>query len=96
MQLLSCVVAAAAMASIVIAHPGEHHDAALVKRQMNIQEARAAHAKRSLANCARSQSVRSFHQRNVERRELKAQKLREKAGISKSCLFNHHVRWFEY
>ena len=87
MQLLSYLIAAAAMASVVIAHPGEYHDAALVKRNLNIQQARAAHSKIALANCARSQNSRLFRSRNIERRELKAQELRQKQGVSgsKSC-----------
>lgn len=54
MQLpLYLAIAASCMASVALAHPGEHHDEALVKRKLNMQEARAAHGNRALAKCAR-------------------------------------------
>lgn len=67
MQLpLYLAVAATCMASVAIAHPGEYHDDALVKRKLHIQEAQAAHGNRALAKCARSQDYRSFRARKLE------------------------------
>ncbi|KAJ5648784.1 hypothetical protein N7490_005156 [Penicillium lividum] len=71
MQLpLYLAVAATCLASVVLAHPRENHNDALVKRKLNMQDARAAHGNRALAKCARSQDYRSFRARNFERREL--------------------------
>ncbi|KAJ5761274.1 hypothetical protein N7520_008430 [Penicillium odoratum] len=83
-------VAATCLASVVLAHPGENHDAALVKRKLDMQEARAAHGNRALAKCARSQDYRSFHTRNIERRELKARGIRQSRGLSHKT--NDHFR----
>ncbi|KAJ5557057.1 Intradiol ring-cleavage dioxygenase [Penicillium frequentans] len=56
---LYLTAAATIMASSILAHPGEHHDDALVKRKLNMQEVRATHGSRALAKCARSQAYQT-------------------------------------
>lgn len=79
------IAAAAAVAlSPTLAHPGEHHDASLVKRQIQARNAMATYAKRSLGSCAGTPMHRQLMERAVLRRAEAARKLRSKRGISGS------------
>lgn len=91
---LYLTAAATIMASSILAHPGEHHDDALVKRKLNMQEVRATHGSRALAKCARSQAYRSFRARNIERRELKARGIRQERGLNDSKFYFPFLLWY--
>lgn len=71
----------AASSTIVTAHPGEVHDAATVKREIELSNSIAASHKRSLALCADSVSARDLAARAVARRAEKAKSLRAARGI---------------
>lgn len=89
-NLASILTAAAASSfiSLPIAHPGEKHDAAHLRREITARNHWAAVGKRSLGNCAGSLKHRQLMQRSVERRAQKLQALREKRGIE-TCRFPH-------
>lgn len=78
-----CAVAAF-LSAITLAHPGEVHDHAAIKREIAARNARAAAAQRDLGNCQGSLAARELHQRNLDRRAAAAADLREKRGISTS------------
>lgn len=75
-------VAAACLAAPAIAHPGEHHDPHVVKREIHTRDALAEHAKRSLGGCENTLHARELAKRNVARRAHTAHKLRQKRGIT--------------
>jgi protocatechuate 3,4-dioxygenase beta subunit len=100
MVLFSAFTAAVVAASLLnsaIAHPGEHHDAAEVKREIDIRDHVTTHAARSLASCAGSVKARGLEQRAISRRRTTAEMLRAKRGLAvprrRSCcrvLFDAH------
>ncbi|KAL1634442.1 hypothetical protein SLS58_010683 [Diplodia intermedia] len=75
-------VAAVAAATLVVAHPGEHHDHAQVKREVVARDALASKQGRSLSKCAGSLKARALHERAVARRAATAEQLRKKRGIN--------------
>jgi hypothetical protein len=77
---------AVAAACLAAAHPGEKHDAHVVKREVHAREAMAAAAKRSLGGCESSLHSRELVKRNVARRSRTVQQLRKKRGITASKL----------
>jgi len=85
-------VVAASMISSVIAHPGEHHDADDLKRQIAARQQMASAAKRSLSACASTLRHRQLNTRSVSRRANIARDLREKRGITSS---EFQIRTFE-
>ena len=83
---VSSALAAASLLSLATAHPGEKHDHAHVKRQIDARQLRAAAAKRSLGACENSLKHRDLMARSVQRRANALNSLRSKRGISVSKL----------
>ncbi|KAK7179137.1 hypothetical protein DPSP01_012212 [Paraphaeosphaeria sporulosa] len=79
---VSSALAATSLLSLAAAHPGEKHDHAHIKRQIDARQLRAAAAKRSLGACESSLKHRDLMARSVQRRANALQSLREKRGIS--------------
>ncbi|OJD34363.1 aromatic compound dioxygenase [Diplodia corticola] len=77
-------VAAVAAATLVVAHPGEHHDHAQVKREVFARDVLASKQARSLSKCAGSLKTRALHERAVARRAATAERLRKERGITKA------------
>jgi len=84
MQLIHTLFVAVILACLALAHPREKHDPAHLKREIATQKAWATHGKRTLNNCARSESARALQARNIKRRELKTRELRENLAQSGS------------
>lgn len=81
---VSSALAATSLLSLAAAHPGEKHDHAHIKRQIDARQLRAAAAKRSLSACENSLKHRDLMVRSVQRRANALQSLREKRSISVS------------
>ncbi|KAK4506066.1 hypothetical protein PRZ48_004031 [Zasmidium cellare] len=81
-QLTTLAALAAACVSPALAHPGEKHDPAKIKREIVAREHWAHVGKRSLDACSNTESARRFAARNRERRARTVQELREKRGIT--------------
>ncbi|KAK0103904.1 hypothetical protein ONS96_005012 [Cadophora gregata f. sp. sojae] len=75
-------VAAVCFASTIIAHPGEHHDHAEIKRQVKARDQMATAAKRSLDTCSSSLKHRELTARSLARRAEVLNELRQKRGIA--------------
>ncbi|KAI4707146.1 hypothetical protein J4E89_008085 [Alternaria sp. Ai002NY15] len=80
--VLTSAAAATSLFSTVLAHPGETHDHAKIKREIEVRGLRAAAAKRSLAICQDTLKHRSLMQRSEERRANTLDELRRKRGIT--------------
>ncbi|KAI4907043.1 hypothetical protein J4E90_009937 [Alternaria incomplexa] len=81
-SVLTSATAAVSLFSTVIAHPGETHDHAKIKSEIEARGLRAAAAKRSLAGCQDTLKHRSLMQRSEERRANTMDELRRKRGIT--------------
>jgi hypothetical protein len=77
-------VAAACLASSVVAHPGEHHDAAHMKREIKARNQMASAAKRSIDTCSGSLKARQLNARSAARRAEVARDIRAKRNIQTS------------
>lgn len=80
-SIVSGALAATSLVGLATAHPGEKHDLAKVKREIDARGLRAAAAKRSLNQCQSTLKHRQLMQRSVERRAKTLNELREKRGI---------------
>ncbi|OCL13289.1 aromatic compound dioxygenase [Glonium stellatum] len=78
----TAAVAAASFLSAVVAHPGEHHEHAQVKREVEIRDNLASKAARSLGKCAGTVKARALEQRAIARRAATAERLRAARGIA--------------
>jgi len=85
-SVLTSAAAATFLFSTIIAHPGETHDHAKIKREIEARGLRAAAARRSLAGCQDTIQYRSLMQRSEERRANTLDELRRKRGITASML----------
>ena len=81
-SILSGAIAASSLIGGAVAHPGEKHGMAHVKRQIDVRQLRAAAAKRSLDSCQDSLEHRSLMQRSHARRSEALSALRQKRGIN--------------
>ncbi|EME47032.1 hypothetical protein DOTSEDRAFT_50529 [Dothistroma septosporum NZE10] len=81
-QITKLAALAAACITPAIAHPGEKHDPAKVKREIIAREHWAHQGKRSLDACSNGETYRRFAARNIERRARKARELREQRGLT--------------
>lgn len=81
---ISSTLATASLLGLTLAHPGEKHDHAKIRREVHARDLRAAAAKRSLGACENSIKHRSLMERSVARRAQTLNSLREKRGISVS------------
>jgi hypothetical protein len=77
-------VVAACLAGSAVAHPGEHHDHAAVKRQVKARDQMASAAKRSIDSCSNSLKHREVAARSVARRAEVARELRQRRNIKSS------------
>lgn len=65
-----------------LAHPGEQHDHAKLRRDISFRDMHAAHGARALAQCSNSNVARDVKKRSVQRRADKVRALREARGLS--------------
>ncbi|EYE95305.1 intradiol ring-cleavage dioxygenase [Aspergillus ruber CBS 135680] len=72
----------AALATPILAHPGEKHDPHVLKREIHARDAFAHMGKRALDSCSTSLGARQLNKKNVQRRADRVNALREKRGIS--------------
>lgn len=73
-----------ALVASAIAHPGEKHSPAKLKRDLAIRDAHAQMGARSLAQCQNSAGAQALKQRSIQRRADTVKALREKRGIKKT------------
>lgn len=73
-----------ALVASAIAHPGEKHNPAKLKRDLAIRDAHAQLGARSLEQCSNSAGAQALKQRSIQRRADTVQALREKRGIKKT------------
>ena len=81
---LATAVAAACLASTTIAHPGEHHDLAAIKREIVARNQMASAAKRSIDSCSSSLKHRELNARSIARRAETLHSIRNARGIKSS------------
>jgi hypothetical protein len=70
--------------SFTVAHPGEHHDAKIVAREMEIRALMAENQARELNECQGSFDVEARRDRAIARRAATVQRLREERGLTNS------------
>lgn len=90
-SIVSGAVTASSLLGMVAGHPGEKHDLAKVKREIDARGLRAAAAKRSLANCENTLKHRQLEQRSHARRAKALNELREKRGITVSTYYSFNL-----
>ena len=76
----------AALAGVVVAHPGERHDAQHMKREIVARDAAARMGARSLAACGNSANALALKNRSIKRRAEAVKNLRQKRGIKARML----------
>ncbi|KAL4778611.1 Intradiol ring-cleavage dioxygenase [Aspergillus varians] len=69
-------------ATLALAHPGEKHDPAVLKREIRARDAHAVKARDSLNSCSSSTEAVQLSQRNVARRAQTTRDLRKSRGIT--------------
>jgi hypothetical protein len=79
-KILGAIVATC-MIGGAYSHPGEKHETAVIKRQVQTRNILAASAKRSLDSCSNSTVYGGLHARNIARRAKVTRELRKKRGI---------------
>ena len=83
-QLLNGVyflIVISVLASISIAHPGEHHDHHHVKAEIAKRNLLSSTSKRSLEACSGTLAARNLAKRAVARRTAKAESLRKARSL---------------
>ena len=75
-------IATICLCSSVVAHPGEHHDIAAVKREIVTRDHMARAAKRSLNTCSNSLKHRAVAAHSHQRRVNAARERRQRRGIT--------------
>lgn len=78
---LSAAMAAFCLAGSTVAHPGEVHEPAQVRRELAERSVVAGHYTRGISKCADSLKARGLKERAIARRSAKAAELRVKRGI---------------
>ncbi|KAH8817978.1 Intradiol ring-cleavage dioxygenase [Hyaloscypha sp. PMI_1271] len=78
---LATAVAAACLATTAIAHPGEHHDHAAIKREIVARNQMASAARRSIDSCSSSLKHRELSARSIARRAETLHSIRNARGI---------------
>lgn len=71
----------AALVTPLFAHPGEKHDADVVKREMKARDAFAHLGKRGLDTCSTLLEARNLDRKNVHRRAETVRMLKKKRGL---------------
>ncbi|KAL4808057.1 Intradiol ring-cleavage dioxygenase [Aspergillus unguis] len=69
-------------ASLALAHPGEKHDHAALKREIHARDVQAIRARQSLDTCSNSAEAVALNERSIARRAKKTQELRKARGIT--------------
>jgi len=92
--IVSGAAAASSLFGMAAAHPGEHHDMAHVKRQIDARQLHAAAAKRSLGACQNSVKHRDLMGRSMTRRSQVLNELREKRGIQVSKYYSNSYTYY--
>ncbi|KAL2829300.1 Intradiol ring-cleavage dioxygenase [Aspergillus pseudoustus] len=69
-------------ATLALAHPGEKHDAAALKRDIHARNVQAIKAREALDACSNSNEAVQLNQRNVARRAQTTRDLRKSRGIT--------------
>lgn len=95
MVQLTSALAAVCFAATAIAHPGEHHDHNLIRRQINAREHHAHKAKSSLDACAGNLKAREVTARSIARRAEVARSLRQKRGIASSMFLLSYAMYYQ-
>lgn len=72
----------AALVAGALAHPGEKHDNAHIRRQIDVRDMHASIGARSLSQCSNSATARRRDQRSVQRRAEKVKAIRKEKGIT--------------
>lgn len=70
-----------AIASGVLAHPGEHHSNEHIRREIEVRDLHAAHGARALSGCTNSATARRLKQRAIQRRSDRVNAIRQARGI---------------
>ncbi|KAL4916169.1 Intradiol ring-cleavage dioxygenase [Aspergillus aurantiobrunneus] len=78
---LSAFLAATA-ATLALAHPGEKHDPAVLKREIKARDVQAVRARQALDSCSKSNAAVQLNQRNIARRAQTTRELRKNRGIT--------------
>jgi hypothetical protein len=78
------IISLAALCGAVLAHPGEHHDAAKRRRDLHHNELGIRNAEAALAKCKSSVNGQTMARRAAVRRAAKVAELREKRDIEHS------------
>jgi hypothetical protein len=71
-------------ATLALAHPGEKHDPAVLKREIRARDAQAVRARQALNTCSNSNAAVQLNQRNIARRAHTTRELRKEKGITGS------------
>jgi hypothetical protein len=77
-------------AYLVVAHPGEKHDHAQVKREIIQRNHMASAAKRSLDTCSSNVDARAVNACSIERQSKALADIRQKRGIKTSKSASYH------
>lgn len=74
-------LAIAAFAGYAIAHPGEKHDAAHMKRELTARDNAARNGARALGSCSNSVGAQALKKRSIQRRADAVSTIRQERGI---------------
>ncbi|KAL3464548.1 Intradiol ring-cleavage dioxygenase [Aspergillus heterothallicus] len=69
-------------ATLALAHPGEKHDPAALKRDIHARDVQATKARQALDACSNSNQAVQLNQRNIARRAQTTRELRKSRGIT--------------
>jgi hypothetical protein len=74
-------LAIAALAGYAVAHPGEEHDEAHIKRELVARDNAARIGARSLGSCSNSAGAQALKRRSIQRRADAVSVIRQERGI---------------
>ena len=87
------ITLAALCASLVSAHPGEHHDPEEVAKEIQVRDSLATRAKRSISQFETTPEYQLLAKRSAARRSQAVRDLRKKHGIVSSKSYAFPCRW---
>jgi hypothetical protein len=87
----SSLLTAVTLTSTILAHPGEHHDHAAIKREIVARNQMANAAARSIGSCSGSLKARDVQARSIARRTQVMHDLRKRQNIKTSKLLIHEL-----
>lgn len=85
------ILSLAALCGVSLAHPGEHHNDAKRRRDLQHHEIGMRNAEAALAKCKNSANGQTMARRAALRRAAKAAELREKRDIEHSRLYRLYM-----